>query len=81
MAHSDKDVANFFHKNEIEMTNTIVELLNKNGFNCDNLIERVHIIIGLIDSLCHEIVYHKHTNINYNAMTNIVINEIINILT
>lgn len=81
MAHSDKDVANFFHENEIEMTNVIVELLQKNGFNYSDLIERVHIIIGLIDNICHEIVYHKHKNINYDNMTNIVVSEIVHILT
>ena len=81
MAHSDKDVATFFHENEIEMTNVIVELLEKNGFNYSDLIERVHIIIGLIDNICHEIVYHKHKNINYDNMTNIVVSEIVHILT
>ena len=81
MAHSDKDVANFFHENEIEMTNVVARLLKKNGFEHADLIERVHIVIGLIDNTCHEIVYHKHKDINYDTMTNIVINEIVHILT
>ena len=81
MAHSDKDVANFFHENEIAMTNVLVEILKKNGFNYTDLKERVHIVIGLIDNICHEIVYHKHKDINYDAMTNIVVNEIVHILT
>ncbi|MBR2587771.1 MAG: TetR/AcrR family transcriptional regulator [Bacilli bacterium] len=81
MAHSDKDVADFFHKNEIEITNITVQLLRKNGFNSNDLIERVHIIIGLIDNFCHEIVYHKHANINYDTMMDIVVCEIVHILT
>ena len=81
MAHSDKDVANFFHENEIEMTNVVVEILRKNGFNAEDLVERTHVIIVLIDNICHEIVYHKHKNINYETMTNIVVDEIIHILT
>lgn len=81
MAHSDKDVANFFHENEIEMTNVVTGLLKKNGFESKDLMERVHIVIGLIDNICHETVYHKHKNINYDTMTNIVINEIVHILT
>lgn len=80
MAHSDKDVANLFLENEIEMTNVIAQLLKKNGFNSKDLIERVHIIIGLIDNICHEIVYHKHKNINYENMTEIVVEEIVHIL-
>lgn len=81
MAHSDKDVANFFHENEIEITNVTVQLLKKNGFNHKDLVERVHIVISLIDNICHEIVYHKHKNINYEAMTNIIVHEIVHILT
>ena len=80
MTHSDKDVAKFFHENEIEMTNVLTSLLKKNGFNQKDLIERVHVIIGLIDNICHEIVYHKHKDINYDTMTDIVTNEIVHIL-
>ena len=81
MTHSDKDVAKFFNENEIEMTNVIVDLLQKNGFNFDDLKERVHVIIGLIDNICHEIVYHKHKELDYDIMTNIVVKEIVHILT
>lgn len=80
MIHSDEDVANFFHEQEIEITNVIVSQLEKNGFNSADLKERAHIVIGLIDNICHEIVYHKHKDMNYDVMTNIVVNEIINIL-
>ena len=81
MTHSDKDVAEFFHENEIEMTNVLVELLKKNGFNYNDIVERTHIVIGLIDNICHEVVYHKHKDINYDTMTDIVVNEIVHILT
>ena len=74
MTHSDKDVAEFFHENEIEMTNVLVELLKKNGFNYNDIVERTHIVIGLIDNICHEVVYHKHKDINYDTMTDIVVN-------
>ena len=80
MTHSDKDVAEFFHENEIEMTRVIVELLQKNGFDFVDLTERVHIIIGLIDNICHETIYHKHNSINYDNMTNIVVDSIFHIL-
>ena len=81
MTHSNKDVAKFFHENEIEMTNVVVKLLEKNGFDSNDLVERVHIVIGLIDNFCHEIVYHKHKDIDYDVMTDIVVNEIVHILT
>ena len=80
MTHSDKDVAFYFHKKEMEMTNKISNILVENGFSISNINEKVHIVIGLIDNLCHEIVYHKHKELDYNIMTNVVVNEIVNIL-
>ena len=81
MTHSDKDVAFYFHKKEMEMTNKISSLLIENNFKISNINEKVHIVIGLIDNLCHEIVYHKHKELNYDIMTDIVVKEIVNILT
>ena len=80
MTHSDKDIAYFFYKREMDMTKKIVSALSENGFNIANINEKVHIVIGLIDNLCHEIVYHKHDELDYDIMTNVVINEIVNIL-
>lgn len=80
MTHSDKDVAKFFHEHEMNMTNSMAELLLKNNFNPPNLSERVHIAINLIDDLCHEIVYHKHSSMNYDIMINLVIDSIINLI-
>lgn len=54
-------------------------LLVKNGYEDELLLEKVHTIIGLVDNLCHEIIYHKHKDINYDAMTNITINIIKNL--
>lgn len=80
MTHSDKDVAHFFHENEIEMSNAITDLLIKNGFNPTNLNEKVHIAINLVDDLCHEIVYHKHSSMNYEIMVNLVVDCIVKLI-
>ena len=80
MTHSDKSVAYYFHKKEMEMTNKISNILIENNFSITNINEKVHIVIGLIDNLCHEIVYHKHKELDYDVMTDIVINEVVNIL-
>ena len=81
MTHSDKDVAYYFHKKEMEMTNKISNILMENNFKIANINEKVHIMIGLIDNLCHEIVYHKHKELDYDVMTDVVVNEIVNLLT
>lgn len=80
MTHSDKEVAFYFHKQEMEITVKLYNLLVKNGFNNKNLMEKSHISIGLIDNLCHEIVYHKHDELNYEVMTDVCISAIMDIL-
>ena len=80
MTHSDKEIAEFFQENEMTMTKNISEILLDNGFNSKNLDEKVHIAIHLIDDLCHEIVYHKHKDLNYDVMINLVIDSISNIM-
>ena len=62
------------------MTEKLKELLINNNFKDNNLEEKVHIVIGMIDNLCHEIVYHKHQDMDYDVMKNIVIKTIINFL-
>ena len=79
MIHSDKKIAEYYYKRELEMTNSIKELLLENNFKDDNLYEKVHIMIGLIDNLCHEIIYHKHNDMDYDIMTNLVIDNIKNL--
>ena len=80
MTHSDEEIAYYFYKREIEMTTIITDILKNNSFDKENLNERVHIVIGIIDKLCHEIVYHKHKELDYKIMTEVVVNEIVNIL-
>ena len=79
MIHSDKDVAKYFYEKELQTTKEIKNLLIKNNFKDNNLTEKVHIVIGMIDNLCHEIIYHKHISMDYNIMCDIIINTIKNI--
>ena len=80
MSHLDEDISNIFKESEIEMTEKIVYLLKKNNIILENEEEKVHIIIGIVDNLCHEIVYHNHKKLNYNIMKKEVIKIILNIL-
>ena len=80
MTHSDEEIAEFFQQNEMTMTKNISRILVDNGFDSKNLDEKVHIAIHLIDDLCHEIVYHKHKDLDYNVMINLVIENILNFM-
>ena len=81
LSHLDEDVAEIFKNNEFEMSEKIVSLLKNNNITPSHLKEKVHIIIGIVDNLCHEVVYHQHQTIDYNIMKNEVIKIIYNLLT
>ncbi len=76
LTHMDSDIADIYHDNEIQVTNMIVDILKSNDICFDNLFEKVHIIIGIVENYCHEIVYHKHESIHYDIMKNEVISTI-----
>lgn len=80
LQHSDPEVAKIFFIQEIEATNRLIEVLENNNIITDNISEKAHLIVSMIDNLCHEIVYHKHQDMDYDVMKNIVIKTIINFL-
>ena len=81
MSHLDSDIADIFHKREIDTTKAIIETLNGNHITIENSFEEVHIIIGIVENYCHEIVYHQHQSMNYDIMKKEVIKIITNVLT
>ncbi len=80
MRHSDPEVNEIFQEYEIEATNVLVEIFKNNNFETKNLYEKSHLIIAWMDNLCHEVTYHKHKELNYEVMTDIVVNEIENLI-
>lgn len=80
MSHIDDEINQIFKDNELKMNEKIVNTLKYNNFNVKNLNEKVHIIIGLIDNFCHEIVYHAHKSLNYDEMKKEVINIVLYLL-
>jgi AcrR family transcriptional regulator len=78
MEHLDSDVADIFKESELLMTKRIVNLLENNHLKIDNAYEKIHVIINIIDNLCHEISYHKHEELDYDIMKKYVIEIITN---
>lgn len=76
----DSEVADIFREYEILMTKNIADILKKQNVNVDNMEEKIHIIIGLVDKLCHEVVYHHHEELDINIMKKEVINLIVYLL-
>lgn len=80
LIHTDHELAEVFHEAEYGMTEQMTEVLRANGYDRENLVERVHICIGLVDNLCHDMIYHNHGTIDYNIMTDIVVDTICGII-
>lgn len=80
LQHSDPDVAKIFFEQEIQATNTLISVLENKNIQTNNIKEKAHLIISMIDNLCHEVVYHKHKDMNYDVMKEIVVKSIINLL-
>lgn len=80
LEHLDEDVDKIFKDREVTFSDKLYNLFVNNNFNKENLKEKTHLIVNLIDSLAHEEAYHKHPNLDYNKMEDIVIDSIINIL-
>ena len=80
MRHADPEVNKIFQDYEIEATEVLVNILKNNDFEIENVYEKSHLIIAWIDNLCHEVVYHKHNNLDYDKMIEIVVDSILNLL-
>lgn len=80
LSHQDKEIEKLFKKAELEISDKIVDFFERSNLNLKNAEEKAHIIVGLIENLSHEIVYHKHKKMNYDVMKNEVINVIMNII-
>lgn len=78
--HLDEEVEAIFKNSEIAFSDKLYHLFAHNGFGKDGLKEKMHLIVNWIDNLAHEEVYHKHTNLDYEVMEDIVIEAILNIL-
>lgn len=80
MSCLDKDIANIFNDREMLLTMKVSSILIKGGFNDKNIEEKVHLLIGIIDNYCHEVVYHKHKDLNYDVMKEELLYIIVNFL-
>jgi len=80
MSHIDSEIQKIFSDNEVNMTKRIVSALESSGFVISNIFEKVHIIIGIVDNFCHEVVYHNHESMNYDVMKSEIIKIIIGLI-
>ena len=77
LSPTDNLVDSKFKVLEGEMTTKIVGALRNLGYNMEDLTERVHIAIDIIQAYAHETVFDDHSYLNYERMRELTINIIV----
>lgn len=77
LSHSDEAVNNKFISLEDEITLAIANKLADLGVKKENLTERIHFAMDIVQSFSHEYVYDHHTYIDYDEMRKIVKNTLV----
>lgn len=79
LSGSDEAVNAKFIQLEDNLTQLISQRLIKLGLDGENINEKVHFAMGILQSFAHEYVYDKHEYIDYFVMREMVCKTIINL--
>lgn len=80
MSHYDADVSKIFQAIKEQAISEIASSLATLQFSTFHAHEKIHLIIDLIESYCHDIVYNKEKCKDYSYLKNIIIDACIFIL-
>ena len=81
LSHTDKEIGELFCKFQSDLAGNFVNLMGQFNLHPTNAYEKAHLIIDIIENLSHEIVYHQHEYLNYEVMTDVAVNAIVDMLT
>jgi hypothetical protein len=81
LSHTDKEIGELYCKFQSNQANYFVSLIEQFNLHPSNAYEKAHLIIDIIENLSHEIVYHQHEYLNYEVMTDVAVNAIVDMLT
>ena len=77
MSYSDADVAKLLHDFEMQTTEKVAGIMNGLGFSTPHMLESVHISICLMEHYCHEILFQRRENMNYDVLKKIVVEQVV----
>lgn len=75
------EIGELFCKFQSNLAEYLVSLMEELDVHPTHAYEKAHLIIDIIENLSHEIVYHQHEYLNYEVMTEVAVNAIVNMLT
>jgi len=70
MSHLDEDVHSKFIEQEQNIIFNIAEVLKQNNIVFEKPNEKIHMAYNLVENLSHEYVFHKHSFIDYDNLSN-----------
>ncbi|MBQ9485692.1 MAG: TetR/AcrR family transcriptional regulator [Clostridia bacterium] len=77
LSGTDEAVNAAFISLEDNLTARICEYLEKLDAKCDNIVEKVHFAMDVIQSFAHEYVFDKHDYIDYFVMREMVTDSVV----
>lgn len=80
LSKTDDEIGRLYYKLEKEMQHKITAIMHELNIQPTNVNEKVHIIINLVESIVHESVYQKQTDLNYEVIIDEIVNIIVNLL-
>lgn len=80
MTFLDEDIRKLALEFEEKSVLTLAELLREAGIRLEHPHEKIHTAFNLVESYCHEAVYHRHEFIDYEVMKREVVAMILGLL-
>ncbi|HAH96553.1 MAG TPA: hypothetical protein DHD79_08730 [Firmicutes bacterium] len=80
MALLDPEVASAFNRFDLQTVNDVVKMMQRFGLNPPHPYEKAHIAVSLVENLCHEILYSRHEDLDYDIMIDEVARVIVQML-
>lgn len=77
LTHTDEAVNMEFIALEDNITDRIKEKLVSLNVKMENMTEKIHFAMNIVQSFCHEYVFDKHDYIDYDALKEMVIQSLI----
>jgi AcrR family transcriptional regulator len=80
MTYLDEDICRLVTEFEEKSVLIMTRLLQEGGLVVEHPHEKIHTAFNLIESYCHEVVYHRHSFLDYDAMNREVVALVIGLM-
>ena len=79
MSHSDADVAKLLRDYEMQTANKVASIMIGLGYDAPHIFENVRVAICLMEHYCHEIMFFKCEQMDYDVMKELIIKQVVSL--